>query len=53
LRGHEFHYSTVSAGGEGQPLFAARDAAGADLPPMGLCRGRAMGSYAHVICEAA
>jgi cobyrinic acid a,c-diamide synthase len=53
LRGHEFHYSTISAGGEGEPLFAARDAAGADLPPMGLRRGRVMGSYAHVICEAA
>ena len=53
LRGHEFHYSTISAGGEGAPLFAARDAAGAELPPMGLRRGRVMGSYAHVICEAA
>ncbi len=53
LRGHEFHYSTISAGGEGEPLFAARDAAGADLTPMGLRQGRVMGSYAHVICEAA
>lgn len=53
LRCHEFHYSTISAGGEGEPLFAARDAAGAELPPMGLRRGRVMGSYAHVICEAA
>lgn len=52
LRGHEFHYSTISAGGGGEALFAARDAAGAELPPMGLRRGRVMGSYAHVICEA-
>lgn len=53
LRGHEFHYSTISAGGGGAALFAARDAAGAELPPMGLRRGKVMGSYAHVICEAA
>lgn len=52
LGGHEFHYSTLSESGQGEPLFAARDAAGADLPPMGLRRGKAMGSYAHVICEA-
>lgn len=53
LRGHEFHYSTISAGGGGEALFTARDAAGAELPPMGLRRGKVMGSYAHVICEAA
>ncbi|WP_395688389.1 cobyrinate a,c-diamide synthase [Aestuariivirga sp.] len=52
LRAHEFHYSSLLAQGEADPLFAAHDAAGAALPAMGLRRGRVMGSYAHVICEA-
>lgn len=52
LRGHEFHYSTIAAEGHADRLFAANDAAGNALPPMGLCRGPVMGSYAHVICEA-
>jgi cobyrinic acid a,c-diamide synthase len=52
LRGHEFHYSTIAREGEAARLFAARDAAGIQLQPMGLRRGRIMGSYAHIICEA-
>ena len=47
LRGHEFHYSSGSAGGT--PLFTATDARGNPQPPMGAIRGRVMGSYAHVI----
>jgi cobyrinic acid a,c-diamide synthase len=46
LMGHEFHYS---AAGGAAPLFAATDATGAELPPMGAVAGRVMGSYAHVI----
>ena len=53
LHAHEFHYSTLLSQGAAEPLFAASDAAGAELPPMGLRRGKVMGSYAHVICEAA
>jgi cobyrinic acid a,c-diamide synthase len=53
LNGHEFHYSTLTAEGDADRLFAARDAAGDPLPPMGLRRGKVMGSYAHVIAEAA
>ncbi len=49
LRGHEFHHSTLVGRGDGEPLFAAHDAAGVPLPPMGLRRGRVMGSYAHVV----
>lgn len=52
LRGHEFHYSTIAAEGRADRLFAAFDAAGNALPPMGLRRGPVMGSYAHVISEA-
>ncbi|HRX35316.1 MAG TPA: cobyrinate a,c-diamide synthase [Aestuariivirga sp.] len=52
LRGHEFHYATVVSEGDGERLFDAEDAMGEPLPPMGLRRGKVMGSFAHVICEA-
>jgi cobyrinic acid a,c-diamide synthase len=52
LRGHEFHYSTIAAEGDADRLFTATDAAGDDLGAIGLRRGKVMGSYAHVICEA-
>ena len=48
LAGHEFHYSTGRLMGA-PTLFAATDAAGAPLPPLGIQLGRIMGSYAHVI----
>lgn len=48
LMGHEFHYSTGRLMGA-PTLFAATDAAGAPLPPLGIQLGRIMGSYAHVI----
>ena len=48
LHGHEFHYSSARRT-HGTPLFAATDALGDALPPMGLVEGRVMGSYAHVI----
>ena len=47
-RGHEFHYATTLHA-RGAPLFAAADAEGAALPPMGLIRGRVAGSFAHLI----
>jgi cobyrinic acid a,c-diamide synthase len=52
LHGHEFHYSTLVNEGNADRLFEAEDAIGDPLPPMGLRRGKVMGSYAHVICEA-
>jgi cobyrinic acid a,c-diamide synthase len=48
LTGHEFHYSSARKT-HGTPLFAATDALGETLPPMGLVQGRIVGSYAHVI----
>ena len=48
LRGHEFHYATAVRA-EGDPLFLAHDAEGADLGEAGLRNGRVMGSFAHVI----
>jgi cobyrinic acid a,c-diamide synthase len=48
LNGHEFHYaSTLKA--KGEPLFSAKDAAGDDLPSLGLINGRHAGSFAHII----
>jgi cobyrinic acid a,c-diamide synthase len=49
LKGHEFHYSTIESQGEAAPLFTAADAQGNALGPMGLRKGRVMGSYAHII----
>lgn len=48
LKGHEFHYSSAKQT-RLPPLFAATDANGEPLPPMGAVIGRVMGSYAHVI----
>jgi cobyrinic acid a,c-diamide synthase len=45
---HEFHYATTRRA-EGEPLFRAWDAEGAELAPMGLRRGRVAGSFAHLI----
>lgn len=48
LNGHEFHYSSAKQS-RLTPLFAATDALGEPLPPMGAVIGRVMGSYAHVV----
>jgi cobyrinic acid a,c-diamide synthase len=52
LTAHEFHYSTLISEGEGERLFLAADARGADLGVMGLRRGSVAGSYMHVIDRA-
>jgi len=49
LAGHEFHYATIRDEGQGDRVFDATDAAGNQLPPMGLSRGRVAGSFAHII----
>ncbi len=51
LNGHEFHYATTLKS-DGQPLFAATDAEGTALPPMGLINGPHSGSFAHIIDRA-
>jgi cobyrinic acid a,c-diamide synthase len=48
LNGHEFHYSSAKQS-RLTPLFAATDALGEAMPPMGTVIGKVMGSYAHVI----
>ncbi len=52
LTGHEFHYSSIVREGEGERLFDASDALGADLGSVGLRRGRVSGSYIHVVDRA-
>lgn len=47
LRGHEFHYASVVT--EGAPLFAAYDATGSSLGPMGTVAGNVAGSFAHIV----
>ena len=52
LKGHEFHFSTIT-NSKARPLFEATDTTGAPLAPLGLQSGNVMGSWAHVIDEAA
>lgn len=49
LRGHEFHYSTLTASQDGAALFQATNALDETEASMGMHQGRIMGSYAHVI----
>ena len=52
LRGHEFHYATLSATGNDEPLCELSDGQGRPLPPSGGRRGNVSGSFFHVIAEA-
>ncbi|MBV9290536.1 MAG: cobyrinic acid a,c-diamide synthase, partial [Hyphomicrobiales bacterium] len=52
LRGHEFHYSTIAAGGDDGPFAFVTDAYGAAAAPAGSRRGQVTGSFFHVIAEA-
>jgi cobyrinic acid a,c-diamide synthase len=49
FRGHEFHYATIVCEDAAEPLWALKDAAGADLGHSGLRRGSVFGSFVHVI----
>ena len=51
-RGHEFHYASIVAEGDAEPLFAAADASGTDLGHAGLRRGGVAGSFIHLIDRA-
>ena len=52
FRGHEFHYATLLNEGGGAPLFAAADADGVSLGPVGRISGRVMGSFLHIVDRA-
>jgi cobyrinic acid a,c-diamide synthase len=49
FRGHEFHYASIVAEGDADPLFAIADASGGDLGRAGLRRGSVAGSFIHLI----
>jgi cobyrinic acid a,c-diamide synthase len=49
LRGHEFHYATLSDPGGDPKLAQLRDARGRELGAAGGRRGRVSGSFFHVI----
>jgi cobyrinic acid a,c-diamide synthase len=49
FRGHEFHYASIVAEGDADPLFAIADASGCDLGRTGLRRGSVTGSFLHLI----
>lgn len=53
LRGHEYHYASVTEAGADAPLAMLRDGLGRDLGPAGGQRGLVTGSFFHVIAEAA
>ena len=53
LRGHEFHYATVSDPGSDPPYAAVEDSLGAPLEASGGRRGQVTGSFFHVIAREA
>jgi cobyrinic acid a,c-diamide synthase len=48
-RGHEFHYASIVQEGAAERFADLADAEGHPLGAAGLRRGRAMGSFAHLI----
>ena len=52
LRGHEFHYATITEQGQDEPLAMARDAYGSAPTPSGSRRGHVSGSFFHVVAQA-
>jgi cobyrinic acid a,c-diamide synthase len=51
LRGHEFHYATVTHAGNDAPLFEVVDGQGAALGPSGGRRGHVTGAFFHAIAR--
>ncbi|MFA7430404.1 MAG: cobyrinate a,c-diamide synthase [Rhodospirillaceae bacterium] len=51
VRGHEFHYASVTDSGTDPALVALRDGRGEDLGQAGGCRGRVAGTFFHAIAR--
>ena len=51
LRGHEFHYASLTDPGADPPLAVLFDARGQELGPAGGRRGRVSGGFFHVIAQ--
>lgn len=52
LRGHEFHYATVTQHGADEPLAMLHDGEGREIGPAGGRRGHVSGSFFHAIALA-
>ena len=51
IRGHEFHYATLTSAAQDAPYATLRDAAGVVLGPAGGRRGQVTGSFFHAIAR--
>jgi cobyrinic acid a,c-diamide synthase len=51
VRGHEFHYATLSAAGSDEPLAELADAQGRAVGTDGGRRGRVTGTFFHAIAR--
>jgi cobyrinic acid a,c-diamide synthase len=51
VRGHEFHYATVLAAGQDEPLAELADAQGQPVGGGGARRGRVSGTFFHAIAR--
>jgi cobyrinic acid a,c-diamide synthase len=51
VRGHEFHYASVTAPGGDAPFAMMHDALGAARGPEGGRRGRVSGTFFHLIAS--
>lgn len=49
LRGHEFHYASVTQAGDDAPLVELSDGQGKQMGPSGSRRGRVSGTFFHII----
>jgi cobyrinic acid a,c-diamide synthase len=49
VRGHEFHYASLTAAGDDEPFAELHDAEGRALGNGGGCRGRVSGTFFHAI----
>jgi cobyrinic acid a,c-diamide synthase len=52
VRGHEFHYATLSAAGNDEPFSDLADGQGRPLGPSGGRRGNVSGTFFHAIAHA-
>ncbi len=52
VRGHEFHYATLTATGNDEPFSDLADAQGRPLGPSGGRRGNVSGTFFHAIAQA-
>jgi cobyrinic acid a,c-diamide synthase len=52
VRGHEFHYASLTAAGNDEPFSDLADGQGRPLGPSGGRRGNVSGTFFHAIARA-